>query len=55
MTKEGMEREHDFKDNHNTLKRYYHASLYLKFMSYISIPPQEYSINIFIDQESFPY
>ena len=26
MTKEGMERENDFEDNHNTLKRYYHAS-----------------------------
>lgn len=26
MTKEGMERENDFEDNHNTLKRYCHAS-----------------------------
>ena len=26
MTKEGMERENDFKDNHKTLKRYYDAS-----------------------------
>ena len=26
MTKEGIERENDFEDNHNTLKRYYRAS-----------------------------
>ena len=25
MTKEGMERENDFEDNHNALKRYYYA------------------------------
>ena len=26
MTKEGMERENDFEENHNTLKRYYCAN-----------------------------